>query len=483
MTAEPAYVALEGLWVPEACTDVVDVLIDDQRVFTGVTAHRPVERGLRRIPWPGVLQPYLTGHARVVVRTHTTGEVWIDEEFAFDDADVRTQVRDDEGYPLAVDKWHFLVRTFDSSDPEVGRNLLDDLTRLLALLNDDLGVPAFIAYGTLLGAVRNGAFIGHDNDADVAYLSHYEEPTDVARESFRIERGLLAAGWRVSRSTGGFLRVWADDGHDAQRKIDLFTGHFLGEMFAIERWVRAPLGRESLLPLSTVTLEGTELPAPARPEDLLAATYGEGWRVPDPAFSFRSFRPVAHRSSGWFGEFWQNQFMWSRLALAQGAGGEPSRFAQWVEPQLGDGAVTDIGCGTGADAVWLARDGRAVVGLDYAEEAVSLATQAADAAGAAARFEQLSLLDLRGCLTTAARLALPDRGTGSATARGIVEELTPEGRRHLWLLCRVLLGGGGHLFLEVPDPSGVEAEIEASRGRVLHQEDTADGTRLVATWG
>ena len=112
----------------------------------------------------------------------------------------------------------------------------------------------------------------------------------------------------------------------------------------------APLGRDSLLPLSAVTLEGTSLPAPARPELLLAATYGEGWQVPDPAFSFKVPRGIARRSSGWFGEFWLNRFRWSAQAVEQGAGGEPSSFARRVEPQLGDALLTDIGCGTGAGA-------------------------------------------------------------------------------------------------------------------------------------
>jgi SAM-dependent methyltransferase len=488
MTAEPAHVTDEGLWLPAECTEVVDVLLGEHRVFTGVPTRYEVDpaSGLRLVPWPGVLRPHLTGHSQVLVRSHVSGQVWIEAGFAFDDRDVETSVRDDEGYPLAVDKWHFLVRTFDSSDPALGRHLLDDLSRLLRLMNDELGVPAFIAYGTLLGAVRSGRFIGHDNDADIAYVSHFEHPADIARESFRIERGLVANGWRVNRSTGGFLRVWADDGDDAQRKIDLFTGYFIGDLFAIERWVCAPLARESLLPLSTVVLEETEFPAPARPEDLLAATYGEEWRVPDPAFTFRVFRDIARRSSGWFGEFWLNQFRWSAEAVDQGPGGEPSAFARWVEPQLGADLVTDIGCGTGADAVWLGREGREVVGLDYADEAIKLAAQASRATGANARFEELSLLDLRGCLSTAARLALRDRGRGSATARGVVDVLTPEGRRHLWLLCRILLGGGGRLFLELSDDEGVGDEVRANAGTVVSHEWVSDGAqrvcRMVVTW-
>ena len=37
-------------------------------------------------------------------------------------------------------------------------------------------------YGCLLGAVRDGHMIGHDSDADVAYLCEYTHPFDIIRE-------------------------------------------------------------------------------------------------------------------------------------------------------------------------------------------------------------------------------------------------------------------------------------------------------------
>ena len=56
------------------------------------------------------------------------------------------------------------------------------------------GLEAFPAYGTLLGAVRDGAFIGHDSDADVGYVSRHTHPLDVIRESHRVQRAVAAAG-------------------------------------------------------------------------------------------------------------------------------------------------------------------------------------------------------------------------------------------------------------------------------------------------
>ena len=38
------------------------------------------------------------------------------------------------------------------------------------------GVEPFLAYGTLLGAVRDGRLIGHDSDADLGYVSRAHPP-------------------------------------------------------------------------------------------------------------------------------------------------------------------------------------------------------------------------------------------------------------------------------------------------------------------
>ena len=62
------------------------------------------------------------------------------------------------------------------------------------MLRDKAGVPAFICYGTLLGAVRNGKLIGHDNDIDIAYVSEHPHPVDVVREGYRVERVLRDDG-------------------------------------------------------------------------------------------------------------------------------------------------------------------------------------------------------------------------------------------------------------------------------------------------
>ena len=92
-----------------------------------------------------------------------------------------------------------MAHTFDTRSEEHVAPLLDSIEEVLAAL-PEAGVEAFPAYGTLLGAVREQDFIGHDSDADLGYVSGHKHPLDVVRESFRLQRG-CASGATGSPAT------------------------------------------------------------------------------------------------------------------------------------------------------------------------------------------------------------------------------------------------------------------------------------------
>ena len=96
---------------------------------------------------------------------------------------------------LGIDKSNRLAKTFDTRDDEQVTPLLDAMELVLRALQDG-GVEPFLAYGTLLGAVREGGFIGHDSDIDLGYVSRHPHPVDVVRESFRLQRELRREGLR-----------------------------------------------------------------------------------------------------------------------------------------------------------------------------------------------------------------------------------------------------------------------------------------------
>jgi len=411
---------------------------------------------------------FMHGVTDVVLREHFSGDVIYQQTVRFDDRNARVHVVDDDGAPAVVDKWGRLGRAFEGGAAANAGQLVGAVSDLLRDLNDRVGVPSFVAYGTLLGAVRTGHLIGHDFDTDVAYLSRHSHPADLALESFSIRRYLADLGWNCRRTPNGVIQVWATDDRGVVGHIDIFAAYFYGDAFSLDRWVEGPLRREQVVPLGEVELEGHRLPAPADPRSLLALTYGPSWEVPDPAFKFERSQSHARRVQGWTGNQVVGRGKWSRWYQAQARRQQPSDFSRWVGGRLEPGTlVVDIGCGRGVDTMWLAdRTGRAV-GIDYATQAVDAAREHAQRHSTAS-FVVFSIMDLRIALAKTASLAA--EGSAKALyARLTLDALSDGGRHNLWSMARtLLLGGGGYAFLEFRDEPGDPFEAsDTPWGRVL----------------
>ena len=188
---------------------------------------------------------------------------------------------------------------------------------LSALL--EAGVDAFPAYGTLLGAIREQDFIGHDSDVDLGYVSRHTHPLDVIRESFRLQRYLRERGFSIDRYSAAAFKVEVLEADGAVRGLDVFGGYFLDGQLYLMGEIGTPFEEEWIFPLGTCTFAGRTLPAPARPEKLLEATYGPSWRVPDPAFHFDTPRTTYRRLNGWFRGTRTNRKMWDGR-YSRGAG-------------------------------------------------------------------------------------------------------------------------------------------------------------------
>jgi SAM-dependent methyltransferase len=431
---------------------VLDVLFDGRRIWSFHLLRDTVrDGGARLAEWPQALRRFLNGVTQLSVVEHVDQRVLYDEEVRLGTGDERIAVVNDRGLPLGIDKSLRLAQTFDTRSAEHVAPLLDSIEEVLGALKK-AGIDAFPAYGTLLGAVRGGKLIGHDSDADLGYVSEHTHPADVVRESFDLQRALADMGYAITRYSGAAFKVDVKEADGSVRGLDVFGGFMFNDHLYLMGEIGTPFKREWIFPLGTTTLEGRTLPAPANTDEFLTATYGPKWRVPDPAYVFETPESTHRRLNGWFRGTRVNREKWDRTYSGQHLREvdlEHTPFAQWVLKRAGGPPplVVDIGCGTGADDLWLAEQGSRVVGLDFVPRASKKAAAVAAEKGLALEFRQLNLCELRSVLAESARLA-HEPGPKTVIARHIAEATDKVGRANLWRSCQMVLAGGGRLYLE-----------------------------------
>jgi SAM-dependent methyltransferase len=98
---------------------------------------------------------------------------------------------------------------------------------------------------------------------------------------------------------------------------------------------------------------------------------------------------------------------------------------------LKPGLALDVGCGEGADAIWLARSGWTVIAVDISDVAVSRARQAAERAGATVEWVRGDALQTPFAarsfdLVSMQYPALP-KAAGEAAVRTLLETVRPGG--------------------------------------------------------
>lgn len=354
----------------------LDVLFDGRRVWSIVaTEHDCGSDGHRYVSWPDPIRQRLEGLASIQVRDHVSGEVVAEADASFGSGSGRVQIVDDQGHAVALTKYGRLNHPFESTDRSAIEGYLDQVEEVIRVLRDACQLPAFISYGTLLGAVRNGKLIGHDVDVDLGYLSAYDNPVDVIRETFRVERVLREKGWRVVRENGGFLALFFPQADGTSRNLDVFSCFIVNGMLHQPHDVRTQADRSAVLPLRSIELEGRMLPAPARPEVFLESAYGTGWRTPDPSFEHHTPRATKRRILGWLGGQRARRDYWGKFYKLYGdrIPAEPSPFARWLVAREPATRLVEIGCGNGRDAIFFADNGFDVTGIDFVPAIVNRA--------------------------------------------------------------------------------------------------------------
>lgn len=145
------------------------------------------------------------------------------------------------------------------------------------------GYQVFLNSGTLLGVIRDGQLIAHDNDVDLAVMLQAQNPKDAAAEWLALGSLLADTGMLDEEQTDGqeIYKLPAVNGV----QIDLFPCWIQDSRVYVYPHTFGEMDEAELLPLTHCKLHGN--PIPKNAEKMLALNYGEGWKKPDPHFVFQ----------------------------------------------------------------------------------------------------------------------------------------------------------------------------------------------------
>jgi SAM-dependent methyltransferase len=357
---------------------------------------------------------------------------------------------DADGNSVVLNKWGHRSITFADASPAMVTGLLRHTRQVIAQITE-FGLKPWLMGGTLLGAVRTGELLPHDDDADLGYVSGHTNPVDAALESFALQRFLESIGHTVIRYSGTQLQILFQTGAGAGFHVDVFGGFYRDEMFMQPFHVRAALPPAIFADLRPVTLAGWEFPAPNPPEPWLEANYGPGWRVPDTGHRFITPASAADRFINWFGNLNQHLDFWDEYyADSDDRPSRPSALAAALLADAPDDAtIFDLGHGSGHDLAHLAGRGHRVVGIDFSRSAAVAARGRLGSTHPAVELLRLDLGDRRQTLALARR-EVHATSPVRVLAVNLLHVLTIEARPGVLTLVRHLLGRDGQWHVSFP---------------------------------
>ena len=160
-------------------------------------------------------------------------------------------------------------------------------------------VNYWLTFGTLLGAVRQHDFIGHDGDIDVAIFEHeYSEKllSEILATGFSLYRRIDI--YSKSGDVNGFelsfmynncqVDVFIFHPYSKDNSEKIYTFDFVGNIIEHGVTIMFKQPRKLILPwkgLTTIEMCGRQMNIPENFEEYLTVHYGKDYMIPNPSWS------------------------------------------------------------------------------------------------------------------------------------------------------------------------------------------------------
>lgn len=183
------------------------------------------------------------------------------------------------------------VQKKKSLNPNWQDNVLDLQNRVSAEVKRVFNIETFLIYGSLLGSVREGGIIDHDNDIDLAYISTHKSGKLAAEEVTEIAKHLAMSEEFDSRLMRYGIHI--HNRANPKIRIDLFHLYFneddeLSFPFGIAG--NTKYTSQDWAGLKATDFLGTPVNIPINPEPLIEYIYGADWRTPIIGFDWNHAR-------------------------------------------------------------------------------------------------------------------------------------------------------------------------------------------------
>jgi hypothetical protein len=181
-------------------------------------------------------------------------------------------------------------------DMEWQKQMIGLYRKISRILEKNHNITPFLMYGSLLGQVREGGFIGHDDDFDIAYVSKRRSGPAAAKELVNIGETFVKNGFDVElRATALHIH----DNDNPKLRIDLFHLFFNKEdelSFSFGVAGTTQFMRSDWKGVTKAKFAGYDVYVPHNSEKLVECIYGASWRTPIVGFSWKHARTRRDRS-------------------------------------------------------------------------------------------------------------------------------------------------------------------------------------------